>query len=196
VCLRSDNGETGLNYNYFRDYDQSVGRYVQSDPIGLVGGFNLFQYAYASPNVNIDPMGLFVPIFCIPWPSSTSEWINVGDPQWNSPGSEAATSVSAGATGTCFWQRWGLQQRQRDATEREFCWGCTRTCAGNDCEFRIVVGETHQEREIDTVSDIGVTELLVLGSQGYRMERCVSPWNSHVVAERIVRGSIPGDVFR
>ncbi len=30
--------ETGLHYNYFRDYDPSIGRYVESDPIGLMGG--------------------------------------------------------------------------------------------------------------------------------------------------------------
>ena len=30
--------ETGLLYNYFRDYDSSTGRYVEADPIGLKGG--------------------------------------------------------------------------------------------------------------------------------------------------------------
>ncbi len=29
--------ETGLYYNYFRDYDPSIGRYIESDPIGLEG---------------------------------------------------------------------------------------------------------------------------------------------------------------
>jgi RHS repeat-associated protein len=30
--------ETGLSYNYFRDYDPQTGRYVESDPLGLVLG--------------------------------------------------------------------------------------------------------------------------------------------------------------
>jgi len=36
--------ETGLNQNYFRDYDPIVGRYVESDPIGLRGGVNTYAY--------------------------------------------------------------------------------------------------------------------------------------------------------
>jgi RHS repeat-associated protein len=32
--------ETSKHYNYFRDYDVSIGRYVESDPIGLVAGIN------------------------------------------------------------------------------------------------------------------------------------------------------------
>lgn len=31
--------ETNLGYNYFRDYDSAIGRYIQSDPIGLRGGW-------------------------------------------------------------------------------------------------------------------------------------------------------------
>jgi RHS repeat-associated protein len=34
--------ETGLNYNYFRDYNPTTGRYVQSDPIGLGPGINAY----------------------------------------------------------------------------------------------------------------------------------------------------------
>jgi RHS repeat-associated protein len=41
--------ETGLHYNYFRDYDPSIGRYVQSDPIGQLGGFNAFGYVEGDP---------------------------------------------------------------------------------------------------------------------------------------------------
>jgi RHS repeat-associated protein len=50
--------ETGLHYNYFRDYDPSVGRYVQSDLIGLLGGLNTYIYAANSPATFRDQYGL------------------------------------------------------------------------------------------------------------------------------------------
>jgi RHS repeat-associated protein len=50
--------ETGLNQNYFRDYDPQVGRYVESDPIGLKGGTNTYVYVNANPVGVIDPRGL------------------------------------------------------------------------------------------------------------------------------------------
>ena len=39
--------ETGLHYNYFRDYDPSTGRYVQSDPTGLQGGLDTYEIGRA-----------------------------------------------------------------------------------------------------------------------------------------------------
>ncbi|MBK6982060.1 MAG: RHS repeat-associated core domain-containing protein [Betaproteobacteria bacterium] len=50
--------ETGLHYNYFRDYDPAIGRYVQSDPIGLKGGINSYGYAWARPLAAMDLYGL------------------------------------------------------------------------------------------------------------------------------------------
>ncbi|WP_220814068.1 RHS repeat-associated core domain-containing protein [Pseudomonas paralcaligenes] len=49
--------ESGLHYNYFRDYDPQTGRYVESDPIGLEGGLNTYGYTYQNPINNFDPDG-------------------------------------------------------------------------------------------------------------------------------------------
>jgi RHS repeat-associated protein len=50
--------ETGLNYNKFRDYEASSARYVESDPIGLMGGINSYSYVKSSPMKYSDEFGL------------------------------------------------------------------------------------------------------------------------------------------
>jgi len=73
--------ETNLAYNYRRDYDSAIGRYVQSDPIGLRGGINTYAYVGANPLKWIDRKGLAaitIPLPDIPLPS----WISI-------PGSRA-----------------------------------------------------------------------------------------------------------
>ncbi|MCG3761997.1 type IV secretion protein Rhs [Vibrio cincinnatiensis] len=49
--------ETGLHYNLARYYDPRTGRFIQPDPIGLLGGLNHYQYA-PNPVMWIDPTGL------------------------------------------------------------------------------------------------------------------------------------------
>lgn len=49
--------ETGLHYNRFRYYSPELGRYLQSDPIGLAGGPNVYAYP-ANPLAQVDLLGL------------------------------------------------------------------------------------------------------------------------------------------
>lgn len=46
-----------LYYNRARDYDPVLGRYIQADPIGLLGGANPYLYANGDPVNLIDPDG-------------------------------------------------------------------------------------------------------------------------------------------
>jgi len=55
---------SGLNYNYFRDYEPDAGRYTQSDPIGLDGGLSTYGYVYGNPLTYEDRYGLGSVLAC------------------------------------------------------------------------------------------------------------------------------------
>ena len=50
--------ETNIHYNYFRNYDPTIGRYDESDPIGLRGGLNTYAYVEGTPLRLTDRFGL------------------------------------------------------------------------------------------------------------------------------------------
>lgn len=62
LCLRFPghlhDPETGLHFNRFRYYDPRLGRYLQPDPLGVVGGLNLYRYC-PSPLSTVDLDGLW-----------------------------------------------------------------------------------------------------------------------------------------
>jgi hypothetical protein len=51
-----------LSYNYYRDYDPSIGRYIESDPVGLGGGLNTYGYVGGNPVGYLDPYGLEIAV--------------------------------------------------------------------------------------------------------------------------------------
>ena len=74
--------QAGLQQNYYRDYDPAIGRYVESDPIGLKGdSYSTYTYAggihsasrahldYAPQPINsvLGPSMRFTPAFTKPW---------------------------------------------------------------------------------------------------------------------------------
>lgn len=51
--------ETGFHHNYNRDYDPSIGRYLQKDPIGISEDLNIYAYSNLDPIGRVDPLGLY-----------------------------------------------------------------------------------------------------------------------------------------
>lgn len=90
--------ETSTHYNYFRDYDPAVGRYVESDLIGLGGGVNTYTYVNGNSLSFIDPFGL----------DATNWWNNAGgrNPVTDGPtngnwgGGKWSGGVGGGGVGT------------------------------------------------------------------------------------------------
>lgn len=49
---------SGLDFTEHRAYDPAHGRWLNRDPIGEIGGINLYAYADGNPTSNVDPSGL------------------------------------------------------------------------------------------------------------------------------------------
>jgi RHS repeat-associated protein len=61
--------ESGLHWNWMRDYDPEYGRYIQQDPVGILGGTNNYIYVYSRPVSLFDPYGLWA------WGDPLPQWM-------------------------------------------------------------------------------------------------------------------------
>ncbi|NJC00727.1 RHS repeat-associated protein [Xanthomonas sp. 3272] len=73
---------SGLNQNYFRDYDAATGRYGQSDPIGLDGGISTYAYVKSKPLTWIDIFGLDGGLVCGPADNEFSDCSRTAPGAW------------------------------------------------------------------------------------------------------------------
>ena len=90
--------ESKKHYNYFRDYEPGTGRYLESDPIGLEGGWNTFEYALSSPLNFIDLEGTN-PICLTPVTFCACVIIGVGASYYATRNRSSNASYSSGHRG-------------------------------------------------------------------------------------------------
>ena len=109
--------ETGTTYNDTRDYDSRIGRYIQSDRIGLEGGINTYAYVKNQPLLLSDPTGELGVVGAVigfgvefgmqmiqnDWRIECVDWVDV------------AISTSRRGISHLFWSSWA---RDRDSSYR------------------------------------------------------------------------------
>jgi len=94
---------SGLSYNYFRDYDPNVGRFAQSDPMGLVAGASSYAYAGGDPIAYLDRDGLQAqraPVERVPTPPT--RFMPPAQPPANDPNFGRGLGGALGALRACF----------------------------------------------------------------------------------------------
>jgi len=110
--------ESNTHYNYFRDYDPAIGRYIQSDPIGLGGGLNPYLYGSGNPVRFVDPRGEFAGVVVI---AGTVLIVGAAIAASSPAGRKAVKSIAQKIADICTPSSKDPCDKQQEEEERE-CW--------------------------------------------------------------------------
>lgn len=129
--------ETGLHYNYFRDYNAVIGLYVEADPVGIYYGRNhLYAYVANNPIIGIDFRGLKTYMCEKPLHALGGEGTRSGpDIWWNPLYHEYLCVGNPYVAITCFGQdRSGGPYSPGKPSNDTFNWyGCSEVVPDNKC---------------------------------------------------------------
>jgi RHS repeat-associated protein len=107
---REFDSESGLYYYRARYYSAEIGRFLQEDPIGFMGGENLYSYVDNRPVNNLDPFGLKK---CKPfWGRVVDNFIRTNEIlpgyffPYFMPGWMGVSGATAEVTGTVTFMQW------------------------------------------------------------------------------------------
>jgi RHS repeat-associated protein len=127
---RNYDSETGLYYYRARYYKPSIGRFLQSDPIGYFDGTNLYTYVHNNPINSVDPLGMREPISsiaciaCLTAAALTCSANCAEDPIWDCDDDTFAT-----CTKKCMRAVLGLGVKTDDKVIKGFSISCKVVCA-------------------------------------------------------------------
>ena len=107
---------SGMFYNYQREYDPAVGRYSQSDPIGLEGGLTTYSYAESNPSSNLDPLGL------------ESGQFQFGKYRMKQPEAPPATDIGDAIVAARILSRYNAEMKSRNISGADQFYHCLAAC--------------------------------------------------------------------
>lgn len=148
------------HYNYFRDYDPAIGRYIKSDPVGLNGGLSTFSYAYDDPLLFGDPEGLQVIVPPGSVGGAGAAGAVAGGSWWGSQGAGGSGAYGQ-SHGYGTWGAWGGSDSWSGSSSSS-CEPPKDPCKGLRDQL-----EKHERKLRDYMNDPPTHDNLGLLGQGY-----------------------------